>query len=183
MNPTRKPIYTEQLCSSPAYQLDWSYTVFWRNQPKDFEWLEQLKALTENDHIRILQHSYKENNTSLFLISTRPQVKPLLIAQRVKGRLQHLLRDAMPDAFQRNYSLRSVGSTRRDKLEQYLSIQLAHHPMADARVQDRLARYQIHFPEIDLSEPRQTSHAQFWYNLHLVLVNDSRFMESSVMFV
>ena len=84
----------------------------------------------------------------------------------------------MPKAFQRNYGLRSVGSTRRDKLEDYLASQLGHHPMADSRVTERLARFQINDPRVDLSRARRTSHARYWYNLHIVIVNDGRHMES-----
>ena len=49
--------------------------------------------------------------------------------------------------------------------------------MADPRVQERLERYQIFRPEVDLSQPRRTSHAEYWYNLHIVMVNDERYME------
>jgi hypothetical protein len=55
--------------------------------------------------------------------------------------------------------------------------QLDRHPMADPRVQERLARYPIHNPEVDLSLPRLTAHAQYWYNLHIVLVNEARYRE------
>ncbi|MBP88069.1 MAG: hypothetical protein CMJ64_15315 [Planctomycetaceae bacterium] len=171
------PIYTPKTCREPAYQLDWSYSVFWHQTPTDFSWLEELKQLNEKDGIRILQHEFQEPKVSQFLISTRPQVAPLIIAQRVKGRLQRLVRDTIPNAFQRNYGLRSIGSTRREKLDHYLASQLNHHPMADERVNERLKRYQIHHPHLDLSNPRQTSHAQYWYNLHIVLVNDGRYME------
>jgi REP element-mobilizing transposase RayT len=82
----------------------------------------------------------------------------------------------MPNAFRRNYSLRSIGSTKRDKVEAYLASQLEHHPMADERVQERLAEYQIHDPKVDLSDERQTSHAIYWYNLHLVFVMRDREM-------
>jgi REP element-mobilizing transposase RayT len=171
------PIYTPHNCNDPAYQLDWSYSIFWRAHPPDFSWLEELKRLNEPDHIRILQHQFREPNVSQFLISTRPAVPPLLIVQRVKGRLQHLLHGTMSKPFRRNYSLRSVGSTRREKLEQYLATQLSHHPMADPRVQERLQQYQIFRPEVDLSQPQRTSHAEYWYNLHIVVVNDERYME------
>lgn len=171
------PIYTTQNCDDPAYQLDWSYSAFWRTRPPDLSWLDELTRLNEPDHIRILQHQFREPNVSQFLISTRPDVTPLLVVQRVKGRLQHLLHGSMPKPFRRNYSLRSIGSTRRDKLEQYLANQLNHHPMADLRVQQRLAQYQIFRPDVDLAQPSRTSHAEYGYNLHLVIVNDERYLE------
>ena len=171
-----EPIYTPQNCQ-PAYQLDWSYSVFWHSTPEDFSWYDELKELNEKDHIRLLQHQFEEPNVSKLLISTQPQVPPLLVVQRVKGRLQHIIRKTMPDAFRRNYSLRSIGSTTREKLEHYLETQLGHHPMADPRVQERLAQYQVYQPDVDLSEPRPTSHALYWYNMHVVLVNEGRWME------
>ena len=95
------PLYTAATCKV-AYQLDWSYCVFWHRPPNDASWFEQLKALNEPDHIRLLQHRFDEPSVSKFLVSTQPQVAPLLIAQRVKGRLQWLIRDYLPDAFRRN---------------------------------------------------------------------------------
>jgi REP element-mobilizing transposase RayT len=172
-----RPIYTRATCRDPAYQLDWSYAVFWHHPPADFGWLDELRRLNEKDHIRILQHEFERPNVSKFLISTRPGVSAKLIVQRVKGRLQRLIYRDMPNAFRRNYSLRSIGSTRREKLEQYLATQLAHHRMADTRVDERLRQYQVCQPDVDLSRPRETSHARYWYNLHVVLVNDCRYME------
>jgi REP element-mobilizing transposase RayT len=170
------PLYTADNCN-PAYQLDWSYSLFWHSAPASLDWFRELQALCELDHIRLLQHEFKPPSVSQFLVSTQPQVAPRLITQRVKGRLQHLIRSALPNAFRRNYSLRSIGSTRRQKLDRYLASQLDHHPMADPRVQLRLPEYQIHHPEIDLSQPQQTLHAIYWYNLHLVFANDGRWRE------
>ncbi len=171
-----EPIYTAESCSA-AYQLDWSYTLFWHDPPADFDWLEPLRAAIEPDGIRVLQHQFDPPNLSKFLVSTKPGVSPLRIAQRVKGRLQYVVRDRMPRPFRRNYGLRSVGSTRREKLERYLESQLEHHRMADPRVQQRLRDYQICQADVDLSQPQRTTHALYWYNLHLVFVHDGRHME------
>ena len=111
-----EPIYTPQNCQ-PAYQLDWSYSVFWRTAPRESSWFFKLQEACEPDGIRVLEHAFTPPHTSQFLISSKPEVAPLLIAQRVKGRLQYLIRDQMVQAFRRNYSLRSIGSTRREKLE------------------------------------------------------------------
>ena len=138
------PLYTPENCANPAYQLDWSYSLFWNEPPENDHWLAPLQERAESDQIRILQHQFQEPDLSQFLISTRPAVAPQLIAQRVKGRLQHLLGKS---PFRCNYSLRSVGSTRREKLLEYLANQLDHHPLADRRVDERLRAYQIHVPE------------------------------------
>ena len=80
-------------------------------------------------------------------------------------------------AFQRNYSLRSIGSANRETIDNYVRTQLEHHPCADARVTERLMDFQIFNPDVDLSQSSSTSHATYWFNLHLVIVNDGRFRE------
>jgi REP element-mobilizing transposase RayT len=170
------PIYTPENCVA-AYQLDWSYSIFWRDPPTDFDWLPPLREVAEKDNIRVLQHQFAPPKISKFLLSTQPHVSPKTIAQRLKGRLQHSIRAQMPDAFRRNYGLRSIGSTRRGKLEQYLSSQLEHHPIADERVAQRFIQYQIHHAGVDLSQARSSSHSLYWYNLHIVMVNDRRWRE------
>jgi REP element-mobilizing transposase RayT len=162
---------------TPAYQIDWSYSLFWHEAPQDFRWVSEFQRVCEPDHIRVLQHAFQSPNVSQFLISTRPEIMPLLIVQRLKGRLQHLIRTMLPNAFRRNYSLRSIGSTRREKLDHYLASQLQHHRPADPRVEARLESYQIHHREVDLMKAERTSHAIYWYNLHLVFVNDERWQE------
>ena len=129
-----EPLYTAKN-TRVAYQLNWSYAFFWREPPKSLDWFAELQAATEPDHIRLLNHAFDPPNVSKFLVSTTPDVVPELIPQRVKGRLQHLLQRTMPRAFQRNYSLRSIGSTKRDKVEAYVASQLGHHSVADERFQ------------------------------------------------
>ena len=169
-------LYTPENCAV-AYQLNWSYALFWTRPPNDHNWFSDLQALCEKDSIRLLQHQFKPPNVSQFLVSTTPSVPPVLIAQRVKGRLQHLVRAKQPRAFRRNYSLRSLGSTRYEKLDAYIASQVKHHPMADARVQERFAEYQIHRPEVDLAAPRRNGHADFCCNLHVVFATEERWRE------
>jgi REP element-mobilizing transposase RayT len=171
------PLYTSDTCPKPAYQLNWSYTLFWHAPPPNEAWLEPLKAATEPEGIRVLQHKLTQPRTSQFLISTKPSVSPLLVAQRVKGRLQHILRPGIRNAFQRNYALRSVGSANRLAIDAYIAGQLEHHPMADPRVADQFREYQFHDETVDLSQPCRTSHAIYWYNLHVVFVNDARYRD------
>jgi REP element-mobilizing transposase RayT len=168
-----EPRYLEHQTTA-GYQLNWSYSLFWRETPKSLGWLADLQAATEYDSIRVLNHRFEPPHVSQFLISTTPDVAPVLIAQRVKGRLQHLIRGTSAQAFRRNYALRSIGSTKRDKVEAYLASQLGHHQFADPRFEERLAKYQIADATIDLSSPRETAHARYWYNLHVVFVMRDR---------
>ena len=82
-----------------------------------------------------------------------------------------------PKAFRRNYGLRSIGSATREIVEQYVRTQVAHHPMADARVQEILRSVQIDVPSVNLSEPRHSAHGLYWYNLQVCFINDGRCME------
>ena len=172
-----EPIYTPANTTA-AYQLNWSLALFWRVAVvNDSAWLDPLSRATEHDGVRILKHEQTDARTSLFLLSTKPPVSPVHILRSVKGRLQHLVRDAMPRALQRNYSLQSVGSAKRDVVEKYVSSQLGHHRMADGRVQARLAAHQARDSRANLSTPRRSAHGQYWFNLHVVLVNEGRWME------
>jgi REP element-mobilizing transposase RayT len=173
---TPAPIYTAENCR-PAYQLNWSLAVFWNHPTQEASWLEDLKKATEPDGVRVLEHCFRGPGMSQFLISTRPTVSPPQLLWSVKGRLQCLVRGEFPKAFRRHYGLRSVGSADRATIEDYVRQQAEHHPMADPRVQANVQRCQISFPEIDLSQPRRTSHGQFWYNLHLVFVHEERWRE------
>jgi hypothetical protein len=167
------PLYTPENCQ-PAYQLDWSYSLFWHEEPGDSSWFNALQRACASDGIRLLGHEFTPPDTSQFLVSSLPSVPPELVAQRVKGRLQYLLRGENRKPFRRNYGLRSTGSTKRTKLDHYLAGQLEHHPLADERMHQRLAAFQIHQPEVDLGQAQQTTHGRYWYNLHLVFVNIGR---------
>ena len=167
------PIYTAAN-TNPAYQLNWSLSVFWAEPPPDLDWLDPLRAALDADGIRILEHRVALPKTSQFLVSTRPDAAPEDTVRLVKGRLQHLVRTGRPKALRRNYHTQSVGSANTQALEQYIGSQVGHHRMADETVQQELARYQFHDPGVRLSEPRRTSHAELIYNLHIAFVNEGR---------
>jgi REP element-mobilizing transposase RayT len=174
---TTEPIYTPETVS-PALQLNWGLTIFWRQTPiPDNAWLTQLQADTEPDGVRVLRHRVCSNDASQFFISTQPHVSPAQMIRSVKGRLQHLIRERQPKAFQRNYAIRSIGSATRSVVEEYVGKQLDRHSMADSRVQNMLHDYQRVHPAVDLSLPVLTAHGKCWYGLHLVFVNEQRWSE------
>ncbi len=172
-----EPIYNASNCK-PAYELRWSLAIFAKTVlPSPSEWLNELRSVVERDGVRILEHSAASPPAHQFLLSTKPHVAPPAIVKSVKGRLQHLIRATHGDAFRRNFSLTSIGSASRDAVEAYVADQLGHHRMADSRVLERLARFQLTFDEVDLSQPIFSSHGHYHYNLHLVLVHDRRWCE------
>jgi len=171
------PIYTPGN-TRPAYQLNWALTLFWHGVPLSEDvWSSPLRTATEPDGVRVLKHEVRGAHASHFFVSTEPHVAPSALIRSVKGRLQHAIRRDVPKAFRRNYWLHSIGGAKRETVERYVAAQLGHHQMADPTVQAGLAQYQRAYPEIDLSRRRSSGHGQFWYNLHIVFVNDGRWME------
>ena len=172
-----EPLYTAASVKT-AYQLRWSLAVFAKAPlPPPETWLSDLKQFVERDGVRILEACHRAGNVWHFFLTTRPDVAPPAIVKSVKGRLQHRLRATHPDALQRNFSLTAVGDASREVVEHYVATQLGHHRMADARVQQQLEKYQLEFPDVDLSERQLSSHGAYAYNLHLVLVHDGRWNE------
>lgn len=163
------PIYTSENCT-PAFQLNWSYALFWHAAAiDDSQWKTALNEVLSPDGIRVLDCFRPQANVTQLLLSTLPDIAPQFLAQRVKGRLQHLIRERIPSAFRRNYSLASVGSTKREKLESYVAQQIEHHQYADPRFRAFLGRFQIVRANVDLSQRQATSHALYTFNLHVVL--------------
>jgi REP element-mobilizing transposase RayT len=172
-----EPLYTPSNVK-PAYQLRWSLALFAKAQlPPVESWLPDLKEVVERDGVRILEVQPGIRNLWQFYLSTQPQVALPQIVKSVKGRLQHLLRPTSPDAFRRNFMLAAVGDARREVVENYVAAQLGHHRMTDPRVQAKLERYQLQFPEVDLAERQLSSHGIYVYTLHLVLVHEGRWNE------
>jgi REP element-mobilizing transposase RayT len=171
-----QPIYTNEN-TKPAYQLRWSLALFTRQAiPPADEWLEPLKAVLEQDEIRVLEHC-QQSDKRFFLLSTLPTLAPAQIVKLVKGRLQYLIRDRIPKAFHRHFRLTSIGDANREAIERYVSDQLGHHRMADARVNELLKDFQFAFPDVDLGLIQRSSHGQYLYNLHLVLIHADRWRE------
>ncbi len=110
------------------------------------------------------------------LFATTPDVSPVLLAARAKGRLQHALRAAgAPVAFSRKVSVRSVGENTRADVEGYLARQVERGEFADPRFRERMARYTAVRDVTDLAAPMAGGHGRYWYNLHVVFVTADRF--------
>ncbi len=176
--PAPAAIYTLDNCC-PAYQLNWSLSVFWRDPPVGDGWLDALKQATEPDGVRVLNHRFSEPGTSQLLLSTKPPVSPHALVRSVKGRLQYLVREAATQSLPAELFLRTIGSAKREHVENYVHRQTGHHPMADSRAQAVFEPHQVCRAQVDLAQPRQGDHALYWYNLHIVLVRAERFRDFS----
>ena len=113
-------------------------------------------------------------NTHQFLVSIQPHVIPSAIIKSVKGRLQHAIRDELPQAFKRNYRLESVGETNNETLQRYVGRQAERHAMADDRVQRLIESLQYFDNAVDLADLQYSAHGQYIVNLHLVFENRER---------
>ena len=152
-------LYTPDNCHG-SYRLTWSLAVFWQAPMSDASWLGELTSATETDDVRVLKHRFAGPAASQFLFSTTPAVAPSAAMRSVKGRLQHIVRGDRPKAFRRNYALHSIGSARREVVEEYVASQLGHHRMADPQVQEMLAQAQPTRRLADLSRVRRSAHGE-----------------------
>jgi REP element-mobilizing transposase RayT len=107
--------------------------------------------------------------------SATPHVSPIFCAARSKGRTQHTLRKlGRPVRFSRKVSFSTVGHNHREMVENYIRSQVEHANFADPRYAERLQRFAIENPGVDLSQPTSSNSGRYWYNLHVVLVTESR---------
>jgi REP element-mobilizing transposase RayT len=162
-----------------AYQLRYS----WTGWPSQAAFRTDLIARIvpaiasewETDGIRVLESRFTSDQMQLTL-STTPQVNPVTMAARVKGRIQHHCRRAgSPIDFSRKVAVRSLGDATRDQVEEYIRSQVANEELADERLRTLLAAYTVSNPAVDLSQPTQSNSGRYWYNLHLVLVTSERY--------
>ncbi len=171
-----QPLYTAkncQWCGTPR----WGLSIFWRQEIEGDDWLGDLKSACNSDGIEIESHRLARPDISQFLASAEMIVSPQVIVQRVKGRLQYLVRNQYLKPFKRNFAIRSVGHVTRKIVEQYVASQLNHHQMADPHVHERLLKYQFADPAVDLSRQQFTSHGLYWYVLHIVIVHRERLVQ------
>jgi REP element-mobilizing transposase RayT len=163
----------------PAYQLRYS----WAGWPSRETFPAVLLARVlpdvapewEGDGLRVLEALPAPERLQLTLSST-PQVSPVTLAARVKGRLQHhCRRRGTPVEFSRKLAVRSLGDPTRAQVEEYVRRQVPKEALADERFRQLLASYTVVNPEVDLSRPTESNSGRYWYDLHLVLVAAERY--------
>jgi REP element-mobilizing transposase RayT len=163
----------------PAYQLRYG----WSGWPAETAFPTDLIASVlpdivpewEKDGLRVLESSLAADRLQLTL-STKPQVAPVTLAARVKGRLQHhCRRRGTPIAFSRKLAVRSLGDPNRTEVEAYIRNQVANEDLGDERFRQMLRSFTVVNQEVHLSAATQTNSGRYWYNLHLVLVTSERY--------
>ena len=165
---------------NPAYHLRYVWTgwpspgPFPESPSQDF-WPPLLQAW-DKDGLRMLEHRWSDEQIQL-LFSAKPDVPPVLLAARAKGRLQYALRTTgnTPCSFSRKTSVRCIGDNRIRDVEEYIKEQVSKEPCADPRFRELLKKFTVTDPAVDLSAPTETGSGRYWYDLHLVLVVEGRF--------
>lgn len=108
-------------------------------------------------------------------VSVKPTVSPVFLAGRLKGRLQHALRQAgTPAEFSRKLAVRSIGDVRTGAVEEYIRQQVTKEAFVDARIERLVAQFTVADSSIDLAPPIESNSGRYRYILHLVLVMEER---------
>ena len=156
---------------TPAFHLRYDWTA-WPSESMVFPtWLdrvlEDLAPTWENDGIRLLEYRCQSDQVQV-LASVLPTVSPSFFAQRMKGRLDHALRQSgTAISFSRKVSVSTVGRNCREQVEQYVQQQSNHHRFADPYWQARLSDLVFVDPTVYLSQPTEVKRGRYWFNLHL----------------
>ncbi len=173
-----KPLYNAH-DQQPAFALRYTWTGWVTagdlRSLGEPAWL-QLVAAWETDGLRLLEREV-QRDSGLLTFSTTPVVSPILLAVRAKGRLQHAFRtsETGPVDFSRKVAVRSVGENTSASILAYIQSQVQHEEFTDTRFAQFLEQFTVVNPSVDLSHPTPTNSGRYWYNLHIVLVTDSRF--------
>jgi len=162
----------------PAYHLRYTWTSWPSGKrfvdlpPPDV--IDDLAPAWESDGLRALEHSWTDQTIQI-AFSAKPNVSPVLLAARAKGRLQHALRaKGRPQEFSRKLSVRSIGDNRSAEVEAYIASQVDKEAFADPMSAESMREFTRVDPRVDLSRPIESARGRYWYNLHLVLVVEWR---------
>jgi REP element-mobilizing transposase RayT len=172
-----KPLYTGEN-TKPAYEVRYDWTGWPSAEPfppsPPSSLFDILRPLWESDGLRLLKHWWTTEQIHLTFSAT-PHVSPILCATRSKGRMQHTFRKlGQPVKFSRKVSLRTIGHNQGKSVENYIRAQVGHAIYADPEYAKKLQRVVIENADMDLSQPTSTTSGRYWYNLHVVLVTESR---------
>jgi REP element-mobilizing transposase RayT len=171
MKPQR--IYSGQNLN-PAFCLRYSWTGWpsgtsFRGLPDD-QILESVRESWQTDGLRLLEWNWSAKTIQL-TFSTTPEVSPVFLATRAKGRLQHALREfGTPQKFSRKLSVRSIGDNATAQVENYITNQVKNESFVDPVFANKMQDLILVDRSVSLSAPSPSGRAMYWYNLHLVLV-------------
>ncbi len=172
-----KPMYTPESVI-PVARLQYDCTA-WLSGGQTFpactlDVIRQTTDLWESDGLTLGEHCVAGDKVQI-LFSARHDVTPVVFAARIKGRLQHALRQrGTPVKFSRKVAFRCLGDNTSEVVTGYLRKQVSKEGFVDPRFEKHMEEYTVVRDNVDLSKPATTVRGRYWYNLHLVLVVDGR---------
>jgi REP element-mobilizing transposase RayT len=172
------PLY-QPTATSGAHRLHYSWTA-WPPSGTLFsstlpQLIKQTAPLWQTDGLQLIESQWTTEELKILFAAT-PDVSPVFLAARAKGRLDHALRAAgLSLPFSRKVSVRSLGENTRRDVEAYIEHQVDREQFVDPRFEEALSKLQYVNEAVNLSQPIPSSHGRYWYNLHLVLVTDHRY--------
>ncbi len=166
-----KPVYTAEHCSA-AYRLHYTWTG-WPTAGTCFGSVPDLTQLDERwqaEGLHRIEGNWSDESVQ-FTFSVSPAITPIFFTGRVKGRLQHALREAgTPVKFSRKVSFRAIGNNHSAEVRDYIAQQVPKERFVDPRFEQML----LQFTKVDnverFQEPLESNSGRYWYNLHVVLV-------------
>jgi len=175
---TPQPIYQAHNLR-PAFSLRYTWTG-WPSSGTTFPatppaaLYDGLAPLWEGDGLRVLEPTWTERDVKI-TFSTKPNVSPVFLASRAKGRLQHALRThGVTCKFSRKVSVRSIGENVDSEVERYIREQVDRSDYVAPQFRQFLEDLMVIDGSVDLSTPTESGSGRYWYNLHLVLVTQQR---------
>lgn len=179
MAATLSPLYSPKTLEKPSFHLRFTWTG-WPTAGEEFppqpseEFFNELNKVWRSDGIRFLEPAWASHQIQL-TCSVLPTVSPIFFTSRVKGRLQHALRTAnRPVQFSRKVGFRAIGDNSREEVEAYIAKQVTKERFVDPRFVELLDQFTVQYPNVHLQEPVATASGRYWYNVHVVLVTESR---------
>ena len=99
----------------------------------------------------------------------------MFFTSRVKGRLQYALRKSgLATKFSRKVGFRGIGDNHAAEVEKYINRQVDKENFVDPAFADFVRQFTVTEAGVHLDQPTRTNSGRYWYNLHLVLVVESR---------
>ncbi len=173
----KDPVYSSA-STKAVHSLHYNWTG-WGSEKLNFpdntsEVLKFCIPLWQKDGFKIKKCQFKADMIQI-LFEVKPEISPVLLTQRVKGRLDNAFRKlANPFKFSRKVGFRSLGENTREIVNNYVLKQVGKSDYADEKYKDFLNGFTFINENADLSEPVIVAHGRYWYNLHLVIVVDDR---------
>ena len=111
--------------------------------------------------MRLLEQRWTDETVQLDL-HAQPDVSPVFLAARAKGRLQHALTKAVSSfsGFSRKVSVNTVGHNCREDVEAYIASQVDAASFADPSFRELLTEFTTICEDVDLLQPTESLHGR-----------------------